>query len=103
MKVSYLGGRAENYAEWNKVYSEKGGMYEMTIQYVPHADRKLEIRVNNEKSILLKDLAGTDGQQLASVTVQVRLKPGNNGKPLLLGTRYRLLYSEENRIIGFIQ
>ena len=78
MKVSYLGGRAENYAEWNKVYSEKGGMYEMTIQYVPHADRKLEIRVNNEKSILLKDLAGTDGQQLASVTVQVRLKPGNN-------------------------
>ena len=78
MKVSYLGGRAENYAEWNKVYSEKGGMYEMTIQYVPHADRKLEIKVNNEKSILLKDLAGTDGQQLASVTVQVRLKPGNN-------------------------
>ncbi len=50
-------------------------MYEMTIQYVPHADRKLEIKVNNEKSILLKDLAGTDGQQLASVTVQVRLKP----------------------------
>ena len=78
MKVSYLGGRAENYAEWNKVYSEKGGMYEMTIQYVPHADRKLEIKVNNEKSILLKDLAGTDGQQLASITVQVRLKPGNN-------------------------
>ena len=24
----------------------------------PHADRKLEIKVNNEKSILLKDLAG---------------------------------------------
>jgi hypothetical protein len=78
MKVSYLGGRAENYAEWNKVYSEKGGMYEMNIQYVPHADRKLEIKVNTEKSILLRDLAGTDGQQLASVTVQVRLKPGNN-------------------------
>ncbi|WP_288325946.1 MULTISPECIES: alpha-galactosidase [Bacteroidaceae] len=78
MKVSYLGGRAENYAEWNKVYSEKGGMYEMNIQYVPHADRKLEIKVNTEKSILLRDLAGTDGQQLACVTVQVRLKPGNN-------------------------
>lgn len=78
MKVSYLGGSAENHAEWNNVYSEKGGMYDMTIRYVPHADRKLEINVNNEKSILLKDLAGTNGEPLASVTVRVRLKPGNN-------------------------
>ena len=52
-------------------------MYEMTIQYVPHADRKLEIKVNNEMSILLKDLSVNDGQQLASVTVQVRLMPLN--------------------------
>ena len=45
---------------------KKGGMYEMTIQYVPHADRKLEIKVNNEKSILLTGIrspAGT-GHQL---------------------------------------
>lgn len=31
MKVSYLGGRKENFAEWKEVYSEQGGKYEMTI------------------------------------------------------------------------
>lgn len=78
MKIGYLGGSADNYAEWNKVYSENGGMYEMTIQYVPHADRKLEIKVNKEKSILLKNLAETNGKPLASVTICIHLKPGYN-------------------------
>ena len=45
MKVSYLGGRKENFAEWKEVYSEQGGEYEMTIRYVPKADRKLEVCV----------------------------------------------------------
>ena len=31
MKISRLGGREENFAEWSEVYSEKGGNYEMTI------------------------------------------------------------------------
>ena len=33
MKISRLGGREENFAEWSEVYSEKGGNYEMTIFY----------------------------------------------------------------------
>lgn len=53
MKVSYLGGRKENFAEWKEVYSEQGGKYEMTIRYVPKADRKLEVCVNNEKGFFL--------------------------------------------------
>lgn len=80
MGIGYLGGRSENHAEWNKVYSEKGGMYEMTVHYVPKADRKLEIKVNNEKAIFLKDLAkeATEEKPLATITVPVMLKPGNN-------------------------
>ena len=60
-----------------------------------------------KKSILLKDLAGTDGQQLASVTVQVRLKPGNNvvrmGSPYCWAPDIDCFTLKKNRIIGFIQ
>lgn len=63
MKVSYLGGRKENFAEWKEVYSEQGGKYEMTIRYVPKADRKLEVCVNNEKRILLDSLSADETQK----------------------------------------
>ena len=78
MKVSYLGGRKENFAEWKEVYSEQGGEYEMTIRYVPKADRKLEVCVNNEKRILLDSLSADETQKIASITVPVHLKAGNN-------------------------
>lgn len=78
MKLAFVGGSSENYAEWNNVYSEQGGIYEMTVRYVPEKNRKLEIKVNREKTVLLEDLAGTEGQKLASATVKVRLKAGNN-------------------------
>ncbi|WP_302561272.1 alpha-galactosidase D [Phocaeicola sartorii] len=78
MKVSYLGGRKENFAEWKEVYSEQGGEYEMTIRYVPKADRKLEVCVNHEKAILLDSLSADETQKIASVTVPVYLKAGNN-------------------------
>ena len=78
MKVSYLGGRKENFAEWKEVYSEQGGKYEMTIRYVPKADRKLEVCVNNEKRILLDSLSADETQKIASITVPVHLKAGYN-------------------------
>lgn len=78
MKIGYLGGSAENYAEWNKVYSEKGGIYEMTIQYIPHKDRKLEVIVNRDKSILLKNFNPKKDEKISSITIQIRLQPGNN-------------------------
>ena len=78
MKVSYLGGRKENFAEWKEVYSEQGGEYEMTIRHVPKADRKLEVCVNNEKRILLDSLSADETQKIASITVPVHLKAGNN-------------------------
>ena len=33
MKIGFLGGKPENYAEWREVYSTDGGRYQMTIQY----------------------------------------------------------------------
>ncbi|MFV0546751.1 MAG: alpha-galactosidase D [Bacteroides sp.] len=78
MKVSFIGGRKENYAEWKEVYSEQGGRYAMTIQYVPEKYRKLEITVNNKKRANLEDLDSSTTDPLSSITVSVRLKPGNN-------------------------
>lgn len=78
MKVSFVGGSDENYAEWNNVYSKQGGIYEMTVCYVPANNRKLEIKVNGEKALLPEELPGTKGEKMASVTVRVRLKAGNN-------------------------
>lgn len=49
MKVHRLGGRAENRAEWNRVYSEKGGAYEMTISYCSPVNRRLDLYVNGRR------------------------------------------------------
>lgn len=78
MVVRYVGGRSENYVEWNNVYSEHGGTYEMTVQYVPAADRKLEIYVNNNKREVWNDLSADESGAVAKRTLTIRLEPGMN-------------------------
>lgn len=77
MTVSYVGGSAENYAEWSEVYSEKGGQYEMTVSYVPGKYRKLEVEVNGKKT-LLNDLETETGKGVVEVTLPVTLNAGYN-------------------------
>lgn len=77
MKVSQLGGREENYAEWKEVYSEKGGTYEMTIHYSCPINRKLELYVNGKKTVL-PNLNSGDDKKIATVTVPITLQPGYN-------------------------
>lgn len=77
VKVGYLGGKPENYAEWNKVYSEKGGAYDMTISYCCGDVRSLEIEVNGNKQVL-KGLCTGRFDQSADITIPVILKPGYN-------------------------
>src|SRR5574344_185929 len=73
--VSNLGGRKENCAVWNDVYSEEGGEYDMDIRYIPKEGRKLNVSVNNEDT-LLENLP--DNGAFSSVTVHVRLRRGYN-------------------------
>ena len=84
MVVSNLGGQAENYAEWNEVYSERGGLYEMCIHYVPALgsekelpDRKLEVSVNGHQT-LLDNLEDDPARGVVQTTLLVRLKAGYN-------------------------
>lgn len=46
MKVGFLGGQPENYAEWPEVYSADGGRYQMTVHYSFGKGRQLEVDVN---------------------------------------------------------
>ena len=75
MVVSWLGGRRENTARWNDVYSASGGDYLMTISYVPAPRRRLQVTVNGQAT-LLDSLAA--GGRLATVTIPVSLTPGFN-------------------------
>ena len=77
MKVAYLGGSKENYAEWNEVYSKDGGRYEMTIRYVADKDRKLEVTVNGKKT-MVDNLNSDPKAGLTSITLPVELNKGYN-------------------------
>ena len=75
MVVSWLGGRRENTARWDDVFSATGGDYLLTVSYVPAARRRLEVTVNGQTT-LLTGLAAEG--KMAAVTVPVTLKPGFN-------------------------
>lgn len=77
MRISRLGGREENYAEWKEVYSEDGGKYDMTIFYGCNEDRKLDLYINGVKTEL-KNLNAGDKDRIATVTVPITLVPGYN-------------------------
>lgn len=77
MKVGYLGGQPENYAEWANVYSEKGGDYDLVITYMCDNKRPLEVEVNGGKQVL-KDLSSGSFEHTNEVAVPVTLKPGYN-------------------------
>ncbi len=83
MVVSWLGGRRENVARWNDVYSDKGGSYEMSITYVPATKRRLVVTVNSVTTEI--DGLQTDGD-IATVSIPVTLQAGYNtiemGSPL---------------------
>lgn len=77
MKVSNIGGSQENIAEWQEVYSEQGGEYDITVYYSCEKNRKLEISVNGIKTEI-KDLNSGDQEKIESVTIPVTLLAGNN-------------------------
>ena len=77
MKVHYLGGSMENYAEWKEVYSKQGGEYEMTIHYCSPTQRKLEIWVNGKRHESVGLFSGGE-DSVATITIPITLKAGYN-------------------------
>lgn len=84
MIVSNAGTRYDNHLEWAEVWSSEGGMYEMTISYVPAAvgereinDQCIEVEVNG-RTTLLRQIERDRTKGLCRVSLPVRLNPGYN-------------------------
>ena len=77
VKVTNLGGRKENVAQWADVYSSLGGRYELAISYSCPAKRRLVVTVNGKKHVL-NGLYSGGKDELAVATISVDLLPGYN-------------------------
>lgn len=89
--VSKLGGKEDNYAEWDNVFSKNGGDYKMSISYIPVIERerfindcKIEVFVNGEMYVL-KELEKDRNNGFQTVELKVNLKKGYN--KILIGSR----------------
>lgn len=79
MKVSYIGGSKENYMEWGNVYSETGGTYELTVDYIPGKYRRLVIEVNEDRPQDFPIPDPVEGElAIRSITTTITLRPGYN-------------------------
>lgn len=76
VKIIHLGGSPENYAEWKNVYSEKGGVYKLTLRYKAGVASKAELLVNGKTYAL--ELQASENETCAEQTVNVELNSGNN-------------------------
>lgn len=92
MTVGNLGGHKDNYAEWNKVFSRKGGFYKIAVSYVPSeigkreiADRRLEVTVNGNLSVF-EQLETDRSKGVQRVEQTIRLEPGYN--VIRMGSRF---------------
>lgn len=96
MTVTNLGGHKDNYAQWNDVYSEKGGKYMIRVCYVPSVRRKIgsgmeigdrciEVSVNG--NMYCFDKLETDRKEgVKYVEFKVELQKGYN--IVKIGSRY---------------
>ena len=97
MTVINLGGQEDNYAQWDNVYSEKGGQYLMDIYYVPIKkgrssikereinDYRMEISVNGDM-FCLKDFESEESKGIRRIQHTINLKKGYN--VIRIGSRY---------------
>lgn len=97
MTVINLGGQEDNYAQWDNVYSEKGGQYLMDIYYAPIKkgrssikereinDYRMEISVNGNM-FCLKDFESEESKGIRRIQHTINLKKGYN--TIKIGSRY---------------
>ena len=97
MTVINLGGQEDNYAQWDNVYSEKGGQYLMDIYYAPIKkgrssikereinDYRMEISVNGDM-FCLKDFESEESKGIRRIQHTINLKKGYN--TIKIGSRY---------------
>lgn len=78
-RVSHLGHHPCNWLEWRDVYSREGGLYDMTLRYLPAGDLHALLTINGARPLRL-DLPAraSETSSPATVTVRIKLKKGRN-------------------------
>ena len=76
-KASWLGGRAENYLQWDNVYSSEGGEYTMVLKYMCGENRDVNIQVNDVAATKVTLNSG-GWSNVGSHRMTVQLKAGVN-------------------------
>lgn len=76
-KAAWLGNQADNYIEFRDVYSNKEGVYDLSISYLSGENRNAIISVNG-KDTLLTNLNSGSWSSIKDITLKVGLKKGYN-------------------------
>lgn len=76
MKVVNIGGSRDNFMEWNNVFSEQGGDYQLTISYLPRPLSTIQMSINGADAVTIKPLS--DGTGIKQAVIPVHLNKGNN-------------------------
>ena len=77
VKASYIGNNADNYIEFQKIYSKVAGEYTLTISYISGENRSAVLSVNGVTQNLA-NLNSGGWSTVKDVTVKVTLKAGYN-------------------------
>ncbi|MDH8701187.1 hypothetical protein M2138_000526 [Dysgonomonadaceae bacterium PH5-43] len=73
-----LGGKADNWAEFRRVYSTDGGKYKLKLFYYSGDDRNLTVTVNGTEYQMTNLNSGGDGVRGRAFLNEIELKQGYN-------------------------
>ncbi len=88
-KVGWLGNHPDNWMEWRDVYSQDGGVYDMSVRYMQWDDRFVNVSVNGGEETRL-DLPAIEPatNKLTEKTVRIVLRKGQNTIRLSNATKW---------------
>lgn len=77
-KVGWLGNNADNWLEWRDVYSEEGGVYELTLSYFIDVNRTAYCSVNGGEAQAITCPAGLMSRPKTAAPIRIVLSKGRN-------------------------
>ena len=76
-KAGWLGYSEDNDLQWRDVYSEKGGLYDLTIAFISGENRNIKVSVNGETVSTVSVNSG-GWQTVGKKKIQIQLQQGRN-------------------------
>lgn len=77
-KAAFVGNNLDNWMEFRDVFAPKNGIYEMKVTYAAAHEKTIFIKVNTNKTIVVKGFQSGGASQFTAKTVPIQLKKGQN-------------------------